>query len=93
MYLHLGQETLVNASDIVGIFDLDTTTLARDSRAYLAKAEKSGVVVNVSQELPRSFVVTAGKNGGVYISQLAAATLKKRYDVQINGKQILNTVL
>lgn len=79
MYLHLGQDTLVKTKDIVGLFDLDTTTLAKDSRTFLAKAEKNGLIVNVSQELPRSFVITGGKNGKVYISQLSASTLKKRY--------------
>lgn len=77
MYLHLGKEILVNTKDIIGLFDLDTTTLSKDSRTYLARAEKKGQVVNVSQELPKSFVVTAGTDHSVYISQLSASTLKK----------------
>lgn len=88
MFLHLGQDTVVNTKNIIGLFDLDTTTIARDTRDYLAKAEKDGHVVNVSTELPKSFVVTAGADEGVYISQLSAITLKKRYDVQINSKQM-----
>ncbi len=90
MYLHLGQETTVLTGDLIGLFDLDTTTIARDTRDYLAKAEKDGIVVNVSMELPKSFVVTAGADDGVYISQLSAVTLKKRYDVQINSKQMID---
>ncbi len=63
MYLHLGQDTLVNTKDIIGVFDLDTSTVAGDTRAFLAGAEKARKVVNVSMELPKSFVVTAGSAG------------------------------
>ena len=90
MYLHLGQETLVNTRDVIGLFDMDTTTLSKHTRDYLAAAEKGGQVVNVSMELPKSFVVTAGADQHVYISQLSAVTLKKRYDIQIKSKQIID---
>jgi len=35
-------------------------------------------VVNVTGELPKSFIVTQGQASGVYITQISAATLKKR---------------
>lgn len=79
MYLHLGQEIVVRMSDIVGIFDLDTTTISKHTKNYLAQAEKKGVVINVSEELPKSFIVC--KNGDetkLYISQISCATLLKR---------------
>ena len=40
MYLHLGQSTVVNVSDIVGIFDIDNTTVSKNTREYLSRAEK-----------------------------------------------------
>ena len=76
MYLHLGQETILRTRDILGVFDLDTATISKHTRDFLAKAEHEGRVTNVSPELPKSFIVTAG--GGVFISQISAATLKKR---------------
>ena len=80
MYLHLGQETLVDEKNIIGLFDLDTSTLSAKTREFLARAEKSGQVVNVSAELPKSFVITGQrlKPQTVYISQLTTGTLKKR---------------
>ena len=57
MYLHLGQSTVITTKDLIGIFDMDVTTVMKSSRDYLSKAEKSGQVVNVSYELPKSFVV------------------------------------
>lgn len=76
MYLHLGQSTVVNFNEIVGIFDIDNTTVSKNTREYLSRAEKQGMVVYVSQDLPKSFIVM--KNGTVYISQISPATLLKR---------------
>ena len=59
MYLHLGQDTVVTLDEIIGIFDLDTTTVSKSTRNYLTNAEKAGDVVNVSMELPKSFIVCA----------------------------------
>lgn len=80
MYLHLGQDTVVRYCDIIGIFDLDTTTVSKVTRDYLAMAQKSGKIVNVSTELPKSFVVCEEEKDKVkvYISQLSSSTLLKR---------------
>ncbi len=78
MYLHLGQESILHTGEILGIFDLDTASLSRDTRAYLAAAEKAGRVVTVADELPKSFIVTTGRPYTVYLSQISAGTLKKR---------------
>lgn len=79
MYLHLGNETIVRKSDIIGIFDLDNSTVSTKTREFLANAQKNGQVINVSQELPKSFVVC--REGGtlkIYICQLSPVTLSKR---------------
>ena len=39
MYLHLGQETVVKMDSIVGIFDLDTSTISKFTRDYLTQPE------------------------------------------------------
>jgi len=44
----------------------------------LRRAEVEGRVVNVSGELPKSFIVMAGRRPTIYISQISAGTLKKR---------------
>ncbi len=81
MYLHLGQSTVITTNDLIGIFDMDNTTVMKSTRDYLTKAEKSGEVVNVSYELPKSFVVCADKKNKekkVYITQISPSTLLKR---------------
>ncbi len=81
MYLHLGEDTIVKNKDIIGIFDMDTTTVMKSSRTFLNKAEKEKRAVTVSYELPKAFVVCKGKNDKitkVYITQLSSTTLENR---------------
>ena len=80
MYLHLGQDTVIKVEDIVGIFDIETSTISKASRKYLADAQKAGLVVNVSMEMPKSFVLCCNKKNKVtvYISQISSTTLLKR---------------
>ena len=88
MYLHLGQDTVVKLSEVVAIFDLEHASIAKATKRYLALAQKQGLVVNVSTELPKSFVVCVDEKGRttVYISQISSATLKKRtnFDKEIS---------
>ena len=79
MYLHLGQGVVVGVKTVVGIFDLDKTTVSKHTKDFLYRAEKEGHVVNVSHELPKSFAVcVSDRRSTVYISQISASTLKKR---------------
>ena len=79
MYLQLGQDTVIRTDNILGIFDLDNTTVQKSTRDYLNFAEKAGQTVYVSYDLPKSFVITE-KEGErqVYITHLATNTLFKR---------------
>ena len=81
MYLHLGNNILIQKTELVAVFDLDNSSQSYLTREYLSRAEQSGAVINASgTELPKSFVLCAG-NGGiqrVYLSQLNASTLLRR---------------
>ncbi len=82
MYIHLGNETVVKDDEIIGIFDMETTTVSKNTRLFLEKAEKAKQVINVSYELPKAFVVTNNKkNNRVYISQISPQTLQKRSNI------------
>ena len=80
MYLHLGMDKVITFDEIIGIFDLDTTTVSKRTRDYLSKAEKAGIVENVCYDIPKSFIVCKDKKGNekVYISQISSSTLLKR---------------
>ncbi len=78
MYIHLGENTVINGEDIIGIFDLDNTTVMKSTREYLKNASKNKKVINVSYELPKSFTVTAEDGYSVYISLLNVQTIVRR---------------
>lgn len=86
MFLHLGQETVVNEKYVIGIFDLDTSTVSKHTRDFLSKEEKEKRVINVSFELPKSFILCSDKkkNKRVYISQISTTTLNKRSNLERN---------
>ncbi len=75
VYLHIGNNYSVDVRNIIGIFDMDNTTVTGITKKLLDKAEKEKRLFLATYELPKTFIVTAEK---IYISQLAASTLKKR---------------
>ena len=79
MYLHLGENTVVRTDDIIEIFDMDTSTISKWTKNYLSNATKKKRVINVSMELPKSYVVCNEDNEiKVYVSQISSQTLMKR---------------
>ena len=84
MYLHLGNETVIKTDNILGIFDLENTEANKNTLNYFKKAESENRVFNVSNDLPKSFIVCSKKNEPVtiYISRLSSSTLINRLDKQ-----------
>jgi hypothetical protein len=79
MFLHLGNETVVRIRDIVGIFDIDTCSTGKITREFLGSAERELLITGVSQDLPKSFVVTSDDTEKrIYISQISSSTLQRR---------------
>ena len=78
-YLHLGKDTSIETENIVGIFDLDTSTVSRHTRDFLSVCEKENRIVNVSYELPKSYILyDFSGEYSVYLSPLNTATLIRR---------------
>ena len=81
MYLHIGASVVIPERDVLGIFDLDTSS--RITRNFLAQAQQAGQVIPVGEDLPKSFLLCRDKGGKVkvYLSQLSTATLLKRMEL------------
>lgn len=78
-YLHLGKDTSIEIKNIIGIFDMDTSTVSRHTRDFLSICEKENRIVNVSFELPKSYILyDFDGEYSVYLSPLNTATLLKR---------------
>lgn len=79
MFLHLGGDTVVNLKDVIAIMDLDVTSTSKITREFLAVAEEEGFVVNVSEDLPKSYVLTEiDHKSKLFVSPISSATLLKR---------------
>lgn len=80
MYLYLGQNETVPDRRIIGIFDLDKCSTGKRTRDYLSAAQREGVVMDISGEIPKSFVVCDHPYHRqiVYLSQLSPQTLQRR---------------
>lgn len=76
-YIHIGGEYSIPRRLIVGIFDLDNTSVARSrgTNDFLAESEAQGIIEYVSEDLPRTFVVTLER---VYVTPISVATLRAR---------------
>ena len=82
MYTYIGNDYALNNSEIIGIFDTDTSTVAKATREFLAAAEKNGSIINTTYDIPRSFIVCS--DGRVYMAQPSPATLTKRAGTPVN---------
>ena len=96
MYVGIGGDMAVRDRSIIGIFDLDNTTTSRHTRRFLSEAEQHGVVIDVSGELPKSFVLTEEFGmERVYLTQFNAAALEKLADetlADLNGDSAVTEV-
>ena len=77
MYIYLGGNTVISSNEILGIFDMDTSTVNKARRDYLSNSEKNKKVIYVNYELPKSFIVCKDK---IYICPLNTSTLLKRVE-------------
>ena len=78
MYIHLGRDYVLNDRDIIGIFNLETTTVSPRGREFLNYAQKNGAVVSLSDDLPQCYVLADAPVDTVYLSELSSAAMKRR---------------
>lgn len=74
-FLFLGGDVTVKSRGVIGIFDIEECSVSRVTADFLNKSQKNGAVVNVSDDMPKSFIVCTN---GVYISNVSNDTINKR---------------
>ncbi len=84
MYLHIGNDVMINTKELVGIFDIENSSTSQLTKEYLNFAGKMKRVKNVSSDMtdmPKSFVVCIDDDltETVYISPISCLTLRKRF--------------
>lgn len=81
IFLHVGHSKSVRTRDIVGIFDMDTSTVSRVTKNFLNTSQKKDEVENTTTEIPKSFILVCKRKERkpkTVISQLAVTTLTDR---------------
>ena len=73
MYIHVGEDILVRAKDIIAIIDKQTVNSSKYVEEFLERQQQS--VINLSKNAFKSVVITTNH---IYFSPLASGTLKKR---------------
>ncbi len=84
MYLSIGNDMAVRDRNIIGIFDLDNTTVTERGREFLANAEKEGHVVpwdaRSPEDLPVSYILTVEYGmTRIYQTSMSTEKLKKKW--------------
>lgn len=80
-FVHIGGDVAVRSDDIIGIFDIDNTTVSKHTREFLNSAERGGRVENLAPDIPVSFIVLSGEgreNEKIYFSQYSPRSLGRR---------------
>ena len=75
MYIYLGSDVTVSTKDIIGIFDIERTSVEKSVNEYLSRCQKSGGIYYVSLDMPKSFVVC---DDCVYVTNVGVGTLRQR---------------
>ncbi|MDR2687341.1 MAG: DUF370 domain-containing protein [Oscillospiraceae bacterium] len=84
----LGPGAMLPRDAVVGIFDLDTATVSGHTRDFLRRAQESGAVATVGDELPQSFIVSriapsalVGESAVdcIYLLPQSSANLSKKF--------------
>lgn len=83
MYLHIGNGITVKKEDVIGIFDLDSSTVSSITKKYINKNEKDGNILYGDSDLPRTFVLHEEKQGKnkkykIKLSRISSQGLKIR---------------
>ena len=78
MYLNIGSDMAVREKSIIGIFDLDNTSVSKRTRNFLTRAEQEGRVIPCD-DLPKSYVLATEYGiDKIYLTGLSSSTLEKR---------------
>ena len=80
-FIHPGGDVALRGGDIIGIFDIDNTTVSKHTREFLSAAEKGGRVENLAPDIPVSFIVVSDEdreNERIYLSQYSPRSLGRR---------------
>lgn len=80
IYLNVGAGKSIREKDIIGIFDMDTSTVSPITRRLLSEADRARLTESPSYEIPKSFILYRAEGGEMKVcfSQFSSASLLGR---------------
>ena len=77
IYFNVCAGKSIKEKDVIGIFDMDTSTVSPVTRKLLSTAEKEKRTESPSYEIPKSFILYRAENGEtkVCFSQFSSSSL------------------
>jgi hypothetical protein len=78
MFVHIGGEYTILIDSIIGLVNLETVqATSSDMNRFLKTQEDENILEYVSEEIPRSLILTDDRS---YVSPLSVLTLRKRIE-------------
>ncbi len=79
MFIHIGKDQIIDPKEIVGVFDLETATVSKDTRRFLKAAQDGMKTVSLCDDLPKTFILCDNElTESVYITQLSPSVTVAR---------------
>lgn len=76
MFVHIGGEYTILSKSVIALINLETVPASStDMNTFLKIKEEENILEYVSEELPRSLVITVDR---AYVSPISVSTLCKR---------------
>lgn len=83
MLVHIGNNSSIEAKDIIAVIDADTSTVSKVTRDFLKNAQDENRVEIISDDLPKSFIIAKNPKGGnvrIIASCVSPATIMGRIE-------------
>ncbi|NLN54992.1 MAG: DUF370 domain-containing protein [Clostridiales bacterium] len=88
MLVHLSKNETVLKGEIVGIFDIERSTLSQDTRNFLKQMQNDLKTVSLCDDIPKAFVLCDNiYTDRVYITQISPESLVKRANKSLSDQE------
>lgn len=77
MFVHIGGTTVIQAKEIIAIFNIDVQSTSPVTEQFLQRAKKAGQVEVIDTDETKSVVITENR---IFYSPISSLTLKRRSD-------------
>ena len=79
MYLHIGQDCIINSKNIIGIFNTEYVKNTKEYKALYKRLEDSNNINSVSDKKEKAFILTKENDiEKAYITNIGVYTIAKR---------------